>query len=514
MSDATAISGRLPELPPLLPGRRIAVLDLGSNSFHLQIVVASTGGELLAVERIKDKVQLLAGFADGALAGDSIARAHHSLARLGQRLGSIEAPWIFAIGTSALRQSNNVELVLDRARNLLGVEVEVISGKEEARLIYAGVAHHLPASQERRGVIDIGGGSTEFALGRGYELIESDSIEVGCVGLTDAYFRQPDLIAARFAEAREAAASRFRHIGLSIEPGLAVYGTSGTVESIQSVLLANGFSRTCITRDALELLIAAICEGRTLVDMGMPGLQPERVDIFPAGVAIVGALFDVFEFDELAYLPVSLQDGVLVDALKIPHEADVQESAVRSLMKRFGVETGHAERVQATALRLHDGLAAGWQIDTDELRRLLGWAALLCEIGLSIGVRGYHRHGGYIIGNTELRGFSRDQKRALALLVRSHRRRLPSLAFVDLPVAEAQHLRYLSVVLRLAVILNRSHADESVPVSVDTSAQVPRLVLPGGWLSEHALSASELQIEQSVLNDVGVEVELPRLQPS
>lgn len=502
------MGGRLTELPPLHPGRRIAVLDLGSNSFHLQIVVVSAGGELLAVERIKDKVQLLAGFADGALAVDSIARAHHSLARLGQRLSSIEAPWIFAIGTSALRQSNNVELVLDRARSLLGVDVEVVSGEEEARLIYAGVAHHLPASNERRGVIDIGGGSTEFALGRGYELIESDSIEVGCVGLTDKFFRQPDLIAARFHEAREEAAARFRSVDLKIEPGLAVYGTSGTVESIQSVLLANGFSLTCITREALELLIDAICEGRTLVDMGMPGLQPERVDIFPAGVAIVGALFDVFEFDELAYLPVSLKDGVLVDTLKIPFEPDVQESAVRSLMKRFQVEPSHAERVQATALQLHDGLGAGWQIDTPELRRLLGWAALLCEIGLSIGVRGSHRHGGYIIGNTELRGFGRDQKRALALLVRSHRRRLPSLAFVDLPVAQAQHLRHLCVVLRLAVILNRSHADEHVPVGIDTSGQVPRLTLPQGWLEDHALSASELQIEQSVLSDVGIEIEL------
>lgn len=464
---------------------------------------------MLAVERIKDKVQLLAGFANGVLAGDSIARAHHSLARLGQRLSSIEPPWIFAIGTSALRQSDNVELVLDRARRLLGVEVEVVSGEEEARLIYAGVAHHLSASDERRAVIDIGGGSTEFALGRGYQLIESDSIEVGCVGLTDAYFRKPDLIAAHFHEARRQAALRFRRVGLTIEPGMAVYGTSGTVESVQSVLLANGFSRTCITREGLELLIAAICEGRTLVDMGMPGLQPERVDIFPAGVAIVGALFDVFGLDELAYLPVSLKDGVLVDTLKLPHEADVQESAVRSLMARFQVEPMHAERVLATAMQLYDGFAEPWQIESPALRRLLGWAALLCELGLSIGVRGYHRHGAYIIGNTELRGFDRDQKRALALLVRSHRRRLPSLAFVDLPVAEAQRLRYLSVVLRLAVILNRSHADEHVPVAVDSSAEVPRLTLPKGWLAAHALSASELQIEQTVLNDVGVEIELP-----
>ncbi len=508
MSDISANAGRSSEPLSLLPGRRIAVLDLGSNSFHLQIVVVSAGGELLVVERIKDKVQLLAGFSDGALAVDSIARAHHSLARLGQRLGSIEPPWIFAIGTSALRQADNVELVLDRARSLLGVEVEVVSGEEEARLIYAGVAHHLPASEERRGVIDIGGGSTEFALGRGYELLESDSIEVGCVGMTDAFFREPDLIAARFSEARDQAARRFRRVDWQIEPGLTVYGTSGTVESIQSVLLANGFSRTCITREGLDLLIAAICEGRTLVDMGMPGLQPERVDIFPAGVAIVGALFDVFEFDELAYLPVSLQNGVLVDMLKLPHEADVRDSAVRSLMARFQVDPAHAERVLATAMRLQDGLAQQWQIDTEELRRLLGWAALLCELGLSIGVRGYHRHGAYIIGNTELRGFDRDQKRALALLVRSHRRRLPSLAFVDLPVAEAQRLRYLSVVLRLAVILNRSHADEHVPVGVDWSSDVPRLTLPDGWLAAHALSASELKIEQTVLSEVGIEIEL------
>lgn len=488
----------------LAPGSEIAVVDLGSNSFHLQIVRASAGGELLTVERIKDKVQLLAGFEDGKLAAESIARALVSLARLGQRVRSFPPERLCVIGTSALRQADNSEQVLAGVRRELGVDAEVISGDHEARLIYTGVSHHLAGSNTSRLVIDIGGGSTEFALGSGPLVERSVSREVGCVELTDRFFRDASRIPERFPEARAFARERLAEPLTGFEPPDHVYGTSGTVESVLNVLQARSGQRESIDRAGLDELIAAIVSRQTLLDMGMPGLAPERIDIFPAGVALVAAIFDVLGLDTLEYLPVSLQDGALYDLLARPPERDVRQPAVEDLQRRYAVDVVHAARVRDTALALHSQIAVAWGVDTPEHARMLGWAAELCQLGLAVGVRGFHRHGGYIISNTELRGFTKPQRKALALLVRSHRRRMPSLAFAEFSEERAEQLRRLSVLLRLAVIMHRGRVVQAPAAQLTGSLDAATLRVPASWLDEHALSRSELDIEQTVLAEVGV----------
>ncbi len=492
-----------------------AVLDLGSNSFRA-LLADEENGELIIREKLKEKVQLLRGSSAGRLDAAAIERGVESMKRFQQRLSSLARENIHVCGTHALRQSDNASDFVVAAQELLGVPVQIISGEEEARLIYVGVLHHLPKTSDTCLVIDIGGGSTELAFGRGFAPSVTLSVDIGCVSFTDEFF--PDqLVTEQSLESARAHAVRALQAVLSersvprdeLQQAVQVFGTSGSVESILQVADANGWSFDEITPESLADIRAALCDQRWIPGIGLPGLVPPRVDIFPAGVAILSAIFDVLHLSTIRFADASMQEGMLYEISQRRVE-DVQWRTVRDLARRFHVDEQQVVRVRDTADRLWQSCRVEWFGNAEEYRRLLGWACELHEIGSQISAEHYHRHGGYIIANGALRGFSRQQQTQLALLVRSHRRSFPALAFGRFEAVHGLRLMRLSALLRLAVILERSRSDAESPDPLSARVEDHALVLqlPQGWLEQHALSDQELAEEFRQLRSAHIELHL------
>jgi len=491
-----------------------AALDLGSNSFHM-LLARRTNGTFETVERLKEKVQLLRGFHDGRLHADAMARGEACLARFAQRLADVPRAHIRMAGTHALREADNRDEFALAAWRILGVPLEVVSGSDEARLINLGVAQQIPAPPGyERLVVDVGGGSTELAWSDTAEPLHEPrrvaSFKIGCVSLTDLHFQS----GAAQPQAYLAARSRALQMLDGLTPaaaGCEVIGTSGTVESVHSVLAANGWDGECITADGLAMLAEAIVGGRWLVEAGLPGLQPERVDIFAAGLAVVDALFQRLELRAMRFVDVSLQDGLLYRDVPPPdHVEDLRARAVARLQQRFAVDAAQAARVRRTALALFDGTAAWWPRD-EGWRALLGWAAELHEIGTAVAPRHYHRHGAYLLQNCDMWAFSRQQQFQLALLVRGHRRAFPGLSFRAYDDATRRSLVRLLSLLRIAVILHRGHSDAhtpSVTASVGGDREALNLVLGADWLAAHPLSARELAVEAAQLDAAGIRLQV------
>lgn len=492
-----------------------AVLDLGSNSFRA-LLADEVDGELRITERLKEKVQLFKGYENDKLADNAIARGLACVARFQQRLASIPVDHVHVCGTHALRQSANADLFVSQAEAILGLPLQVISGEEEARLIFTGVAHHLPASKHQRLVIDIGGGSTEFALGESFRPRHTASVAVGCVSSTDAFFSGELITDQTLERARHAAVTALQaQLGENapgIGPDVDIIGASGTIESIIDVATANGWAEGEITPEALAQIRAALCDQRWVAGIGLPGLTPDRVDIFPAGVAIVSALFDFLPMQRMRFVAASMQEGILYEAVGRQVE-DVQWRTVRDLAKRCWVDTAQVARVSATAGRLFAACKTAWFDGEDDYQKLLSWACELHEVGKQVSAANYHRHGGYIISNGALRGFSADEQLQLATLVRSHRRAFPALAFGQPNRVEAVRLMRLAGLLRLAVVLERSRndADSPQPIGMTVVNSEATLELPQGWLAAHALSRSELEVEISQLRAAQIELRLADL---
>jgi exopolyphosphatase / guanosine-5'-triphosphate,3'-diphosphate pyrophosphatase len=415
-----------------------------------------------------------------------------------------------------LREAHNRGDFVAVAERIMGVPLEIVSGDEEARLIYLGVAHHVPRSTgEARLVVDVGGGSTELAWDTGPPRAGSSdgtdlrtaSVKVGCVSLSDRCFAPGTAQQTAFEAAREQALQALRGLD-PVAPGRTVIGTAGTIESVQTVLAANGWGTEAITARGMQLLTEVIRSGRWLVDAGLPGLPPERIDIFPAGVALVDALFEVLGIEAMQYADASLQDGLLHRAFGFPRlDEDQRAAEVADLKRRYGVDSAQAARVRDTALALFDGSRAWWK-DPERWRPLLCWAAELHELGAAIAPRHYHRHGAYVLQHSDLRGFSHVEQGLLALLVRGHRRSFPGMAFRAYDPVTRAELERLLALLRIAVILHRSHSDAHTPaVSIAVASDLLELTLPPGWLADHPLSARELEVEAGQLSGAGIRLE-------
>ena len=484
-----------------------AAIDLGSNSFRL-LLAGRRGDELVVLEQLKDKVQLLGGFRDGLLQADALDRAEEALDRFAQRVASVPRDQLWVIGTHALRAARNADPVARAVRDKLGVQLRVVSGVEEANLIYLGVSHHYADDPGApRLVVDIGGGSTELAWGVGSQCQHPVSAAVGCVALKDRHFGDPhatngELVQA-FCDARQAAVQELE--ALRAAPSAEAVtrhalGTSGTIESVQAVLAANGWDGPQITNTGLQRLVDALLAGRWLPNSGLPGLAPERLDIFPAGVALLSALFEVLGLEAMSFVNASLQDGVLYRHVA-PHPAeDLRGKTIKRLGRRYQVDPRQAARVRATALELFAQVRHAWN-HTDTDAWLLAAAADLHEVGLTVAPKHYHRHGGYLLQHADLPGVTAQQQRELALLVRAHRRALPLLAVGGM--AEERLLRLL-ILLRLAVIMHRGHDDADPPrPRLAVSERNLELGFAGGWLRRHALSARELEVEIAQLAEGG-----------
>lgn len=482
-------------------------MDLGSNSFHV-VVAHVDGGRIAIIDRIREMVRLAGGLdADNRLRDDVMERALHALRRFGQRLRHIPPGNVRVVGTNTLRKARNRDAFLERARQALGHEIEIISGREEARLIYLGVSQTLEDSGDRRLVMDIGGGSTEIILGRRLRPEIMESLYMGCVGLSQQYFESGRIRKDAYRSAvlhalreLEPVQEEFRRAGHD-----SAIGASGTIIAARDAAVAARGAGDAVTPAALARVEQQMLDAGHVDDLGGLGVSRQRAPVFPGGLAILRALFDALGIERLDVSMGALREGLLHDLLGRSRHGDIRETTVADLVRRYHVDQAHARRTCDTALQLLVDVALTWHLDVTRCEPLLRWAALLHEVGLDIAHTQYHRHGGYLLENMDMPGFSRSDQRRLAFLVRAHRRRFPMALLDEFPAIERDELKRLAMLLRLSVVLHRARSDDAPPLfHVTASTQSLMLVLPPGFLAEHPLTALDLHEEAGNVSVTGI----------
>ena len=489
----------------------LAAVDLGSNSFHL-VVARYSHGQLVVIDRLREMVCLAAGVGpDGRLDKQVAARALACLERFGQRLRDMHARSVRVVGTNALRISRRKQAFLERARDAIGHPIEIISGMEEARLVYSGVAHTLPAEAGRRLVIDIGGGSTEIVIGEGYEPQLLESLKLGCVSMSQRFFEDGKLSARRVERARLAARVEIEPVQAAfLQRGWeGVVGSSGTVRAIGECLRERDPQSSGVSATGLARLLDELARAGNSSELGFESLTDERRPVFPGGVVILGELFEALGIEQLRMADGALRDGLLHDMIGRLTDEDPRERTVSSMFKRYQVDTAQAARVEATALEFLGQVAASWDLDDPQAELALKWAARLHEIGLDVAHSGYHRHGAYLLENADLPGFAREEQLLLARLVGAHRKKLSLTGVEDLIPPWDRRAIHLILLLRLAVLLHRGRSATALPpIELTARARTLELRFPARWLKEHPLSVEDLQLEIENLRAQGLKLRI------
>lgn len=489
-------------------GAILAAMDLGSNSFHL-IIARVEHQEVRPIETLSEKVQLGAGLDEGLLDEASIERGLDCLGRFKQVIDSVEPFRIRAVGTNALRQARNRHRFTRPAEELLGVPIDVIYGREEARLVYLGVAHTLADDEHSRLVVDIGGGSTEFIVGQRFEPISRDSLQLGCVSWTRRFFPDGVITADRFRQAYEAARLEASHIRHHYQSGRwqGCVGSSGTLQAIELILHHFGWSEQGITRNGISCLEKALLNFETIDDIDIESLGESRRNVILAGVAITAAIFDELSIDVMRSSRGALREGVIYDLLgRLTHE-DVRERTISALMSRYNADPQIAETVVRRARILFQVTRKKWQLRAVDWH-LLRWAASSHEIGMAISHKQYHRHGAYVLRNADLPGFSQDEQETLAMLVLCHRRKLPLDSLPEMTAPDWIHFLHLVVLLRLATLFKYVEQLEYLPdFRVDIKPGYLHLQFPDEWLQQHPLTLQELGQEKVLLTRADFELD-------
>lgn len=480
----------------------LAAVDLGSNSFRLEVARVA-GDQLYPLDSLKETVRLAGGLgADKTLDEATQARALACLHRFGERLRGLSPEAIRCVGTSALRVARNADVFIPKAEIALGHPIEIVAGREEARLIYLGVAHSLPASPDRRLVVDIGGGSTEFIIGTGLKPHERESLHMGCVNFSKRFFDTGVLDKATFRAAETAARVEVERIAREFSRAnwQQAVGSSGTARALREILELNGWSARGITADGLAALRAHMLKVGHVDALDLPGLSRDRRPVIAGGFAIMAGLFAELGIEQMDVAETAMREGILYDLLGRFHKQDMREATVDEFMRRYHIDTQQAARVKRIALKLH--AAAGGCDENDLL--YLDWAARLHEIGLSVSHSGYHKHSGYILENADMPGFSRTEQARLALLARAQRGALVKLpAFASGAVSERD--RRLVLLLRQAVILCRNRSEPRLPdLQAEANGKRFRLSLPEGWLERRPLTRRALEDEAAYWQAVGM----------
>jgi exopolyphosphatase/guanosine-5'-triphosphate,3'-diphosphate pyrophosphatase len=485
----------------------IAAVDLGSNSFHM-VVARYSHGQIVIVDRLREMVRLAAGISDdGRLDKQAAARALACLERFGQRLRDMQASDVRVVGTNALRVARRKQAFLERAREALGFPIEIVSGMEEARLIYSGVAHNLPNEEGRRLVLDIGGGSTEIIIGEQFEPLELESLQMGCVSLSQRFFGDGRLSPKRIERARLAARLELEPIQAAfLRRGWArAFGSSGTVRAIADSIRELDPSAGSITPAGNELLLQRLAEAGHTRELDLEAVTEERRPVFPGGVVILTEIIDALGIQQLRFVEGALRDGLLYDMVGRMTRSDARERTVGSMQSRFHVDLEQAARVEATALQFLSQVREPWGLGDPLAELSLKWAARLHEIGLDVAHSGYHRHGAYLLENADMPGFAREEQQLLARLVGSHRRKLAVQGLEDLIPPWDRLALQLIVLLRLAVLLHRGRSGVALP-NIELAARGGTLELrfAARWLKEHPLTVADLQLEIEFLRPHGV----------
>jgi exopolyphosphatase/guanosine-5'-triphosphate,3'-diphosphate pyrophosphatase len=492
-----------PRIPDVL-----AAVDLGSNSFHM-VVARVVGNAPAIIDRLREQVQLGAGLDEqDEISPAARKRALDCLERFGERLRDLTGPGVRAVGTNTIRRARNSRFFLEEAEIALGHPIEVIAGKEEARLIYLGVCHTQDTrNSEKRLVIDIGGGSTELILGIGFEPELMRSTEMGCVAFSRRFFPDGSIKKKRLEEARLAArielrgiVKRFRERGWE-----SVVGASGTIRSVQRILQENGWSDRAITLEGIERLEEELVSAKA---KSIAGLKAERAPVLPGGLMILKALFQGLKLESMDAAEGALREGVLFDLLGRMRHEDVRDRTIRALEDRYEVDRNQAMRVEMTARSFLAAVVAPWKLEPELAGRFLAWAARLHEIGLAVSYAGHNRHGAYLVGNSDMPGFSQEDRRLLAVLIGAQRSRVDLDEFqLGMPPRLARLAAPLAALLRLSIRLHRGRSWDDIPeIEIKAKKESLRLGFPAGWLDEHPLTLGDLTKEAKRIEALGLDV--------
>jgi len=484
-----------------------AAVDLGSNSFHL-VISRYQHGEFVVLDRQREVVRLAGGLDKGNLLSKKVAeRALTCLEKFGQLLRNLPPAQVRVVGTNALRRLKQKNRFLDKAEKVLGHSIEIIAGREEARLIYLGVSKWSALAEESRLVIDIGGGSTEIIVGKGDVPAARESIEMGCVVFSRRFFRDGALTAERFEDAKLAAKlalqpviKQFRLTGWN-----KVMGCSGTMKSLALAVSEKAVSNGVIRRSDLDPLLEKVIEIGNIDDLDLPGLTKDRQPVFAGGFAILLALFEVFDIDQMSVSDIALREGVLYDLVGRSSAEDIREVTVQAMLSRWDVDYQQSDSVNRTALGLYDRVANDWDIQDNLFRNILSWSALLHEVGLSISHDHYHKHGAYLVANADMAGFTKRDQLLLSALIFGHRQKFPIDQFEKLPSGLVTPAKRVATILRLAVLLHRGRGSFDLKIiRPDVTGQQIKLKFDGGYLKQNPLTKADLEQERSRLKSVGI----------
>lgn len=491
---------------------KVAALDIGSNSFHL-VVARINAGSVQILHRLKEKVRLAAGLnEDNILSDEAIERGLKMLQLVAESLKGFEPDSVRIVATHTLRKAINARAFINAARDILPYPIEVISGVEEARLIYQGVAH-TNHSDGRRLVADIGGGSTEFVIGEGFDPLICRSLQMGCVSYTNRFFADGVLKAKTFNRAITAAKqelemieNRYKQLSWS-----QCIGTSGTIKTLFSLAQrdkTNGHDEP-VTLKCLRNVMKSFIDAGHVDKLTMPEVSEDRRGVIAGGLAILIGIFEALDINEMMYSPAALREGVLYQMEDELKHTDIRERTAKSLATRYDVDTVQASMVLTTTLSLFDQTAGDWKFKNKDVRSMLGWAALLHEIGLQINSRGVQRHSSYILANVDMPGFTQEQQDLLATLVRFHRKKIKAQDVPDFQLYDSVTVKRIIGLIRLGALLNIKRQEAFVPdMNVVASKQKLSLTFPAGWLDNRPIMSADLQQEIVYWKALDMELEI------
>ncbi|MFZ2161462.1 MAG: exopolyphosphatase [Sideroxyarcus sp.] len=483
----------------------LAAVDLGSNSFRLQIARVEND-QLYMLDGLREAVRLAAGLTeDKRLDKAAQQRALACLQRFGERLRGLPREAVRAVGTNSLRVAKNAPEFLQQAEAALGFPIDVIAGREEARLIYRGVAQGLPQTEGKRLVMDIGGGSTEFIIGSGLQPLKLESLYMGCVSYSVKFFPDGKINKSNLKQAELAARNEVQAIASEFSKGNweVAFGSSGTSRVLCDILELNGFSDGGITRDGLEQLRVQLLKAGDMAKFDLPGLKPDRTAVLSGGFSVMYAAICELGIEHMQPALGALREGLLYDLLGRFHHNDMREITVQQFMRRYHVDSRQAARVARLADLLAKQFLEG-QVDEEE-SSLLAWAAQLHEIGISVAHSGYHKHSAYILANADMPGFSKTEQSYLSLLALAHRGNMEKLrGKLDTPEKMAHVMA-----LRLAALIYRNRGDVELPaMQGHFSGNKFRLALAPGWLVQNPLTEAALLEELKQWKDLGVNMQV------
>lgn len=489
----------------------MAAIDIGSNSFHLAIARLDHD-EVRKLASMSEKVQLAAGLdSNNYLSQTAQQRGLDCLARFMGRLDAVSPSRLRIVATNALRQAKNADEFIQKANQILPKPIEVIAGREEARLIYLGVSH-TNASTDKRLVIDIGGGSTEFIIGKGFEPLLTESLQMGCVAFTKNFFDDGEITEKAFEKAIAAARKEVLVISRTYQKTGwdSVTGSSGTIKAISQIVVNLGLANehANITFEGVKEIKRQLLKFKHVDNIDFEGIKDTRKAVLPAGVAVLLAVMSVLGIDSISYSDGALREGVMYDMLGRFASEDVRDRSVQAMMARYSVDKKHAKRVVKTAQTLFDQVKNRLGL-TEEDADLLRWAGYLHEIGLAISHSGYHRHSAYLLAHSDVDGFSQVDKMRVSQLVQNHRRKIKAENYDEVKMIGGKSLAYLSLILRLAVLLHHSRGKQENPpitLTADDEKNWTITILPE--YEGRSLLLADLEEEQDAFAKWGIELNI------